>query len=62
MRGGGRDSPSAKRCRCKVGFELINWLSYQPVPEKCHLYHFNNNKYRFREHKIETHLHLLVSS
>ena len=45
-RGGGRDGPRAPRCRCKVSLDLINGYAYRPVPEKCHLFHFNNNKVR----------------
>ena len=48
MRGGGRDSARSPRCRCKVGFDLINGYAYRPIPDKCHLFHFNNNKYRFQ--------------
>lgn len=46
MRGGGRDW--GKRCRCKVAFDMINHLVYKPVLDKCHLLHFNDNKYRFQ--------------
>ncbi len=46
MRGGGRDW--GKRCRCKVAFDFLNDLAYRPMNWKCHLLHFNDNKYRFQ--------------
>lgn len=47
MRSGGRDSgPTMKRCRCKVGFEFTNFYEFKPHLERCHLLHFNDNKYR----------------
>ncbi len=53
MRGGGRDGPRSPRCRCKVGLELNNFYAYRPMPDTCHLAHFNNNKYRFQFRRIE---------
>lgn len=35
-------------CRCKVGFDMTNNLAYKPVLYRCHLLHFNDNKYRFQ--------------
>jgi hypothetical protein len=47
MRGGGRDN-GCKMCRCKVAFDFLNDLAYRPMNWKCHLLHFNDNKYRFQ--------------
>jgi hypothetical protein len=33
MRGGGRDHSGANRCRCKVAFDLVNFLVFKPVVE-----------------------------
>jgi len=51
MRGGGRDwgdHATTPRCRCKVGFEMMNGYSYQPYLDKCHLLHLHHAKYRFQ--------------
>jgi len=56
MKNGGRDlSRSAQRCRCKVSFDMINGFSYSPKLHRCHLLHFNDNKYRFQS-KREKHI------
>ena len=47
MRNGGRDYVST-RCRCKVSFDMINGFEYKPVLNKCHLMHYNDNKYKFQ--------------
>eukprot|EP01038_Epipyxis_sp_PR26KG_P008885 gene8885-11984_t len=47
MRNGGRDF-TKNRCRCKVAFDMINGFEYKPLLRKCHLMHFNDNKYRFQ--------------
>ena len=31
MKGGGRDHERAGRCRCKVSFDLVNFMTYHPV-------------------------------
>lgn len=55
MKNGGRDlSKSAQRCRCKVAFDMINGFAYAPKLHRCHLLHFNDNKYRFQS-KREKH-------
>jgi hypothetical protein len=50
MRGGGRDHTSM-RCRCKVAFDMMNGFEYRPIPERCHLVHLNDNKYRFQSRR-----------
>lgn len=52
LRGGGGNW-GRNICRCKVGFDMINHLSFKPVLNKCHLIHLNDNKYRFQ--LIRTH-------
>jgi len=47
MRNGGRDYV-ATRCRCKVSFDMINGFEYKPMLKRCHLMHFNDNKYKFQ--------------
>ncbi len=47
MRNGGRDYV-ATRCRCKVAFDMINGFEYKPLLKRCHLMHFNDNKYKFQ--------------
>jgi len=47
MRNGGRDYV-ATRCRCKVAFDMINGFEYKPMLKRCHLMHFNDNKYKFQ--------------
>lgn len=49
-RGGGRDF-TKNRCRCKVGFDMMNHLTYKPMPNKCHLMHLNDNKFRFESNR-----------
>ena len=57
MRNGGRDWGSiTPRCRCKVAFDMINGFEYKPLLNKCHILHFNDNKYRFGTHSLTTHL------
>jgi hypothetical protein len=52
MKNGGRDlSKTAKRCRCKVAFDMINGFAYAPKLHKCHLLHYNDNKYRFQSNR-----------
>ncbi len=52
MRNGGRDWGSiTPRCRCKVAFDMINGFEYKPLLNKCHILHFNDNKYRFESSK-----------
>ena len=54
MRGGGRDwGHNIPRCRCKVGFELMNMHAYAPFLGKCHLLHFHHNKYRFQAGRMK---------
>eukprot|EP00605_Chrysophyceae_sp_TOSAG23-4_P000234 GSChrysophyteH1.ASY1.ANO1.271.1 assembled CDS len=50
MRNGGRDWVST-RCRCKVSFDMINGFAYKPVLNKCHLMHYNDNKYKFQSRR-----------
>eukprot|EP00601_Ochromonadales_sp_CCMP2298_P002646 CAMPEP_0173181470 /NCGR_PEP_ID=MMETSP1141-20130122/7298_1 /TAXON_ID=483371 /ORGANISM="non described non described, Strain CCMP2298" /LENGTH=273 /DNA_ID=CAMNT_0014104453 /DNA_START=172 /DNA_END=993 /DNA_ORIENTATION=+ len=50
MRGGGRDSGKV-RCRCKVAFDMQNGMDYKPHPNRCHLMHLNDNKYRFQSNR-----------
>jgi hypothetical protein len=50
MRNGGRDYV-ATRCRCKVAFDMINGFEYKPVLDKCHLMHYNDNKYKFQSRR-----------
>lgn len=45
-RGGGRDW--GKTCRCKVAFDMMNHYAFKPVLNRCHMLHFNDNKYRFQ--------------
>ena len=52
MRNGGRDwGNNIPRCRCKVAFDMINGFEFKPVLSKCHLMHFNDNKYRFQSNR-----------
>ena len=52
MKNGGRDlSKNAQRCRCKVAFDMINGFSYAPKLHRCHLLHFNDNKFRFQSNR-----------
>jgi hypothetical protein len=44
------------RCRCKVAFDMQNGYAFRPVLDKCHLMHFNDNKYRFQSRR-EKHVH-----
>lgn len=58
MKGGGRDwGRDIPRCRCKVGFDMMNGHTYTPHLNKCHLMHFHHNKYRFQsgrmKHKLD---------
>jgi len=49
MRNGGRDyGNNIPRCRCKVAFDMINGFEYKPMLKRCHLMHFNDNKFRFQ--------------
>lgn len=49
MRNGGRDwGDKTPRCRCKVAFDMINGFEYKPMLKRCHILHFNDNKYRFQ--------------
>ena len=50
LRGGGRDH-TANRCRCKVAFDMMNNMEYKPYPQRCHLLHLNDNKYRFQSRR-----------
>ncbi len=43
------------RCRCKVGLEMQNFYEFRPMVRKCHLMHFNDNKYKF-ESKRKKHV------
>ena len=52
MKGGGRDF-TKKRCRCKVALDMQNNYEYRPVLRKCHLMHFNDNKYRFQSRRTK---------
>lgn len=54
MKGGTRD-PAIVRCRCKVGFDMHNWNAFHPVLNRCHLMHFNDNKYRFQSKRQHHH-------
>jgi hypothetical protein len=40
-----------KRCRCKVAFEMTNFYEFKPHLNRCHLLHFNDNKYRFQSRR-----------
>ena len=54
MRGGGRDwGRDIPRCRCKVGFDLMNGHSYAPFLSKCHLLHLHHNKFRFQSGRMK---------
>jgi hypothetical protein len=55
MKGGGRDF-TKYRCRCKVGFDMQNGITYSPQVDRCHLMHFNDNKYRFQSNR-QNHVH-----
>jgi hypothetical protein len=51
-RAGGRDAwGHAKKCRCKVSLDMNNGYAFKPVLDKCHLLHFNDNKYRFQSNR-----------
>lgn len=52
MRGGGRDH-TLNRCRCKVSFDMMNGMEFRAIPEKCHLIHLNDNKYRFQSRRMK---------
>ena len=52
MRGGGRDH-TLNRCRCKVSFDMMNGYEFRAIPEKCHLIHLNDNKYRFQSRRMK---------
>lgn len=41
------------RCRCKVGLDMQNNYEYRPNLKKCHLLHFNDNKYRFQSRRMK---------
>lgn len=45
MKGGSRDH-SPRRCRCKVGFDMQNGFTFHALLDRCHLMHFNDNRYR----------------
>jgi len=51
MKGGGRHNGKIDRCRCKVGFELMNGHSYAPHVNKCHILHLHHMKYRLQSGK-----------
>ncbi len=54
MKGGGRDwGSNIPRCRCKVGFDMMNGHSYMPHLNKCHLVHLHHNKYRFQSGRMK---------
>lgn len=55
MKGGGRDF-TKYRCRCKVGFDMQNGITFHPMVDRCHLMHFNDNKYRFQGNR-QNHVH-----
>jgi hypothetical protein len=44
---------SCDRCRCKVGLDMQNGFDYRPILKKCHLMHFNDNKYRFQSKRTK---------
>ena len=52
MRNGGRDAGNnIPRCRCKVAFDMINGFEYKPILDRCHLMHFNDNKFLFQSRR-----------
>jgi hypothetical protein len=36
-----------------VSFEMQNHFEYKPMLKKCHLMHFNDNKYRFQSKRTK---------
>lgn len=42
-----------RRCRCKVSFDMQNHFEYKPMLKRCHLMHFNDNKYRFQSKRTK---------
>lgn len=55
MKGGGRDF-TKYRCRCKVGFDMQNGITFHPMLDRCHIMHLNDNKYRFQSNR-QNHVH-----
>ena len=53
-------APFYSLSRCKVSFDMQNGFAFRPFTDKCHLLHFNDNKYRFQSRR-EKHLYDLGS-
>jgi hypothetical protein len=41
------------RCRCRVALDMQNNYAFHPMLKRCHLLHFNDNKFRFQSNRMK---------